>query len=38
MKKKNIIEMFVDGARDGWDIAIHSLMPNVILAFIIIKY
>lgn len=37
MKKKNIIEMFVEGARKGWSIAINGLMPNVILAFALIK-
>ncbi len=37
MKKKNIIEMFVEGARKGWSIAINGLMPNVILAFALMK-
>ena len=37
MKKKNIVEMFVEGARKGWSIAINGLMPNVILAFTLIK-
>lgn len=35
--KMNIVEMFVEGARKGWDIAIKGLMPNVILAFTLIK-
>jgi spore maturation protein SpmB len=35
--KMNIIDMFVKGARNGWNIAINSLLPNVILAFTLIK-
>lgn len=37
MAKKNVVEMFVEGARKGWHIAINGLMPNVILAFTLIK-
>ena len=37
MAKKNLIEMFVEGARKGWHIGINSLLPNVIFAFTIIK-
>ena len=36
-KSKNIVSMFVVGARDGWNIGINSLMPNVLFAFAIIK-
>ncbi|TRC36803.1 hypothetical protein FEA30_00095, partial [Mannheimia haemolytica] len=25
-----------DGARKGWDIAVHSTIPNVLMAFVII--
>ncbi|MDR3572581.1 MAG: YjiG family protein [Anaerolineaceae bacterium] len=35
-KKQNILEMFVDGARRGFTIATTSLMPNVVMAFVII--
>lgn len=37
MEKMNVVEMFVEGARKGWKIAINGLMPNVILAFALIK-
>ncbi|NLK66564.1 MAG: hypothetical protein GX282_03720 [Campylobacteraceae bacterium] len=37
-KKDNklITDVFVDGARKGWDIAVHSTIPNVLMAFVII--
>lgn len=34
---KNIVTLFVEGARDGWHIGIHNVMPNVLFAFAIIK-
>jgi len=34
--KQNIIDMFVAGARRGFTIATTNMMPNVILAFIVI--
>ena len=34
--KQNVIDMFVDGARRGFTIATTNLLPNVVLAFIII--
>ncbi|MBU2699452.1 spore maturation protein SpmB [Sporomusaceae bacterium BoRhaA] len=37
MGRMNVVEMFVEGARKGWDIAIKGLMPNVIFAFTLIK-
>jgi len=37
MASKTYFEMFVDGARDGWRIGIHSLLPNIVMAFILIK-
>lgn len=36
-KKQNVLEMFVDGARKGFNIATTSLMPNVVMAFVIIR-
>lgn len=33
----NVVSMFVDGARKGWDVAIRALLPNVIMAFALIK-
>lgn len=35
-QNKLITEIFIDGARKGWDIAIHSTIPNVLMAFVII--
>lgn len=36
-KKMNIIDMFIDGCRKGYNTGISNMMPNVIMAFIIIK-
>ena len=35
--KKNIIDMFIDGMRSGLRIAITNMLPNVVLAFILIR-
>lgn len=35
--EKSFIDLFVDGARKGLNIAVMNMMPNVIFAFIIIK-
>lgn len=35
--KKSVIDLFVDGARKGFTIATTNMLPNVILAFIVIK-
>ena len=35
--EKNVIDVFVDGARKGWDIAVTSIVPNVIFAFVLIQ-
>nr|WP_115615386.1 YjiG family protein [Avibacterium paragallinarum] len=36
MSNKLITDIFIDGARKGWNIAIHSTIPNVLMAFVII--
>lgn len=36
-KKKNIVDCFVGGARSGLDICLHSTIPNVIFAFVLIQ-
>ena len=40
MSQKNnnklITDVFVEGARKGWDIVVHSTIPNVLMAFVII--
>lgn len=35
--KKNILDMFIDGARRGFTIATTNLLPNVLMAFVIIR-
>ncbi|WP_240503502.1 YjiG family protein [Natranaerobius trueperi] len=32
-----ITQVFVDGARKGWNVSINSMLPNVIMAFFIIQ-
>lgn len=34
--RKTILDMFVEGARQGWTIATTQTMPNVVMAFVII--
>ncbi len=36
-KKPNIVDLFVEGARRGFTIATTSLLPNVMMAFVIIR-
>ena len=35
---KNVIDVFITGARKGWDIAITSIIPNVIFAYVLIQF
>jgi spore maturation protein SpmB len=35
--KKTVLDMFIDGMRRGWTIATTNMMPNVVLAFILIR-
>ena len=35
--KPMITDVFVKGARQGWEMATKSMLPNVIMAFILIK-
>lgn len=35
--KKTILDLFVEGARRGWTIGTMSLLPNVVMAFVIIR-
>lgn len=34
--KKLVTDVFIEGARKGWDIAVHNTIPNVLMAFVII--
>lgn len=36
-EKKIITDVFVDGARKGWNIGISSIIPNVLMAYVIIQ-
>ena len=36
-RKEIVTEVFVRGAKKGWGIAIGSMLPNVVMAFVIIK-
>ena len=35
-EKKMVTDVFVEGARRGWNIAIGSMLPNVLMAFVLI--
>ncbi|MDO4776348.1 MAG: YjiG family protein [Cardiobacteriaceae bacterium] len=35
-EKKMITDIFVDGVKRGWNIAISSMLPNVMMAFVLI--
>ena len=35
--RKNVMDMFINGARRGFTIATTNLLPNVVMAFVIIQ-
>lgn len=35
--KKTVFDIFVDGAKKGWNVGIGSIIPNVLMAFVIIQ-
>ncbi|MDK2883067.1 MAG: hypothetical protein PWP58_1403 [Bacillota bacterium] len=35
--RRTLMDMFVEGARRGWNIATTNMMPNVIMAFVLIQ-
>lgn len=37
MGNKSLVDVFVDGARKGWNVGVNSIIPNVLLAFVIIQ-
>lgn len=37
MANKSLVDVFVDGARKGWNVGVNSIIPNVLLAFVIIQ-
>lgn len=36
-EKKMITDVFVEGARKGWNVGIGSVIPNVLMAFVLIR-
>lgn len=37
MSDKGVLEAFLGGLRKGWQIGVHSLLPNVLMAFVFIE-
>ncbi len=37
VKKPMLTDIFVGGAREGWNMGVGSIIPNVMMAFIVIK-
>ena len=35
-QKKMITDVFVEGARKGWNLGVNNIIPNVLMAFVII--
>ncbi|MGE4528159.1 MAG: YjiG family protein [Rhodospirillaceae bacterium] len=35
--KKTVVDIFVDGARKGWTIGVANILPNVLMAFVLIQ-
>ncbi|MBE6079907.1 MAG: hypothetical protein E7204_03545 [Veillonella sp.] len=35
--KKNLLDLFIEGARNGFKIGTMSLLPNVLMAFVLIR-
>lgn len=35
--KKNILDHFINGALNGWKIGINSMLPNVLMAYVLIQ-
>jgi len=37
VENKTIVDIFVDGARKGWTIGVSNILPNVLMAFVLIQ-
>ena len=37
LAKPSLMDIFVRGARKGWNIAIDNIIPNVLMAYVCIK-
>lgn len=38
MPNKSIIDVFVDGARKGLKVNLNSMLPNLVMAFVLIQF
>ena len=36
-QKKTLPDIFVDGARKGWNVGVNSILPNVLMAYVLIQ-
>lgn len=36
-RKKNMLDLFLEGAKSGWTIGTHNMLPGVVMAFILIR-
>jgi spore maturation protein SpmB len=36
-KKSNVMDAFIEGGRNGWNIGVNSTLPNVLMAFALIR-
>jgi spore maturation protein SpmB len=37
MVNKTLADVFVDGARKGWNVGVSSILPNVLMAYVLIQ-
>lgn len=37
MERKTLADVFVDGARKGWNVGVNSILPNLVMAFVLIQ-
>lgn len=35
--KKSVTDLFVEGARQGWTVGTQSMLPNILMAFVLIE-
>ncbi len=37
MTHRTLADVFVDGARKGWNVGVNSILPNVLMAYVLIQ-
>ena len=37
MTQRTLADVFVDGARKGWNVGVNSILPNVLMAYVLIQ-